>query len=102
VFSAAIGGGTAVGVGTATVTATFIPESSSYESGGSVSIEVTVVPRVVVLSGSRDYDGTSTVAAILLSITNKVGSDSVNLVSGGVAILSEKGAGTRSISVSEP
>ena len=43
---------------------------------------LTVDPLVAILTGSRTYDGTTTAAFGILTVTNKVGSDDVTVASG--------------------
>jgi autotransporter-associated beta strand protein len=57
---------------------------------------LTVNPLPVVLTGTRMYDGTATAAASILSVANKVGSDDVNVASGG-ANLASAHVGTQAI-----
>jgi autotransporter-associated beta strand protein len=55
--------------------------ASNYTLSGA-SGSVIVAPLPVVLTGSRAYDGTTTAAASILSVANKVGSDNVTVASG--------------------
>jgi uncharacterized repeat protein (TIGR01451 family) len=64
-------------------------------NGNSVSFQTTINPLAVTLSGSRTYDGTTTAAASILSITNLIGSDNVTL--SGSATLAGANAGTQTI-----
>jgi len=66
------------------------PYSISYLYGGdallvgstNTSTTLTVNPLPVALAGVRPYDGTATAAANILTVTNLVGADVVNVVSG--------------------
>jgi len=53
-------------------------------TGGSGSVIVT--PMAVVLSGTRLYDGTATAAASILSVSDRMGSDNVNVASGSATL----------------
>ncbi len=72
---------------------TFSPAnySISYVNG-----TLTVNPLPVLLSGSRNYDGTAIAAASILTVTNKVGSDVVTVASGS-ATLTASNAGPEAI-----
>ena len=57
---------------------------------------LTVAPRVISLSGSRTYDGTTTVAAsALTTFANLAGGETVILTGGGTAADQNAGSGTR-------
>jgi hypothetical protein len=53
-------------------------------TGGSGSVIVT--PLTAVLTGNRPYDGTATAAASILSVSDAVGSDNVNVASGSATL----------------
>jgi hypothetical protein len=57
---------------------------------------VTINPLAVTLNGSRTYDGSTTAASAILTITNKVDDDNVNIASGS-ATLASADVGSRSI-----
>jgi len=59
--------------GTYTVVASFTSSDPDY-GNGTAQTTFTINPLAVTLSGSRSYDGTTTAAASILSITNLVGS----------------------------
>jgi autotransporter-associated beta strand protein len=61
-----------------------------------VAGSLTVNPLPLVLTGTRAYDGTGSAAASILSISNVVGSDDVNLASG-AAVLASASVGTEPI-----
>ncbi|MGD0089914.1 MAG: MBG domain-containing protein, partial [Planctomycetota bacterium] len=63
----------------------------SYHDG-----TLTVNPLAVSLTGSRNYDGTATVLAGILSVANKVGADTVSVASGS-GTLASAAAGVRAI-----
>jgi autotransporter-associated beta strand protein len=62
----------------------------TYSYGGDASLNpasnsgttLNLNPKPVALAGTRAYDGTATVVAGILSVTNKVGSDAVTVASG--------------------
>ena len=81
--------------GSCTVTVTKAADSN-YNLATSAGFDVTPAPRPVTLTGSRVYDTTNLAAAAILSVTNKVGSDSVNVASGS-ATLASANAGTQTI-----
>jgi fibronectin-binding autotransporter adhesin len=87
-----------------TIPASGTPYVISYSYGGDSSLSaatntsttLTVNQRPVALTGTRQYDGTATAAAAILSVTNKVGSDVVTLASGS-ATLTSGNVGTETI-----
>src|SRR5262249_41953305 len=68
---------------------------NNYTLNGATG-SVRINPLAVTLSGSRTYDGTTTAAASILSITNRVGTDNVTL--SGSATLASANAGQETIS----
>lgn len=79
-----------------TIPASGTPYTIAYSYAGDASLStasdtstaLTVNPLPVILAGSRPYDGTTTAAAAILSVTNSVGSDVVTLVSGSATLTS--------------
>ena len=69
--------------------------ATNYTLAGA-SGSVTVTPLAVVLTGTRLYDGTATAAFGILSVSNAVGSDAVNVASGS-ATLAGADVGTNAI-----
>jgi hypothetical protein len=63
----------------------------TYNSG-----TLTVNPLAVVLTGSRNYDGTTAAAAAIVSVVNAIGSDVVTVVSGN-GTLAAAGVGVRTL-----
>jgi hypothetical protein len=82
--------------GTALQSVTYTPNDTANYNPASTTVSVTVNPLVVTLAGTRAYDGTTTAAAGILSVVNKVGSDDV-MVASGSGTLSGKDAGSRAI-----
>ena len=60
-----------------------------------VGANLTITARVVILSGSRDYDGSTTAVAAILTITNNL--DGLNLTLAGSATLASPNVGTVAI-----
>ena len=81
--------------GTCTVTATKAADKN-YLVATSEGFDITLVPRAVTLTGTRAYDTTAVAVAAILSITNKVGTDVVNVASGS-ATLASANVGTQAI-----
>ena len=88
---------TAPGAGTASQSVTFTPTDTANYNNGTTSASVAVNQRPVQLTGGRPYDGTPGVAAAILSVANKVGSDVVTVVSGN-GTLASKNVGAQAIS----
>ena len=66
--------------------------SDSYDVSTTASAITQVVnPLAVQLTGNRVYDGTATAAAAILSVGNKVGSDTVTVASGSGTLASANG-----------
>jgi hypothetical protein len=86
---------TITGVGTVTVQASQAG-NVDYTAATPVTQPFMVSPLPVNLTGTRAYDGTATAAAAILSVANKVGSDSVT-VGGGPAGLASPNVGTELI-----
>jgi hypothetical protein len=82
--------------GTYTVVANFTSSDLDYASGDTAQTTFTINPLAVTLSGSRVYDGTTTAAASILTVSNLVGSD--NLTLSGSAVLASAQAGDEAIS----
>jgi len=87
------------------VPASGVPYVISYYYGGDGSLNatantnttLTLNPLPVALTGTRPYNGTTTAAAGILSVTNKVGSDVVTVASGS-GTLASANVGTNAIS----
>jgi hypothetical protein len=88
---------TAPSAGTASQSVTFTPTDTANYNNATTSASVTVNQRPVQLTGSRSYDGTTRVSAVILSVANKVGSDVVTVVSGN-GTLAGKNVGVQAIS----
>ena len=69
--------------------------NTNFSSATDTSTAVTVDPLPVTLTGSRTYDGTSTAAASILTVSNEISGD--NLTLSGNAALAGKNAGTENI-----
>jgi hypothetical protein len=82
--------------GTASQSVTFTPPDTANYNTASSTVSVTVSARCVNLTGTRAYDGTTTAAAGILSVANRVGSDDVNLASGS-GMLTSKDVGSPTI-----
>ena len=72
---------TITGTGSVTVQAD-LAGNDNYSAAPSVSQTFTVNPRPVQLSGTRTYDGGTAADYSILSVANKVGSDTVSVASG--------------------
>ncbi len=70
---------------------------ASFNSASNGGTTLTINQRPVTLTGTRAYDGTTTATNTILSVTNKVGSDVVNLASGS-ATLASASVGVEAIS----
>ncbi len=79
---------------TGAIGASFAGDSGFAASSGTANL--TVNPLSVNLIGTRPYDGTSTAAASILTVTNLVGSDAVTVATGN-ATLASKDVGSRAI-----
>ena len=77
--------------GTYEVSATFAGDTN--HTVNSNTADFTISPLAVILTGDRNYDGTSTAAASILSITNAVGNDDVTLLSGSASACRQQCAG---------
>ena len=88
---------TTLSAGTYTSINAVYTATGSFTGSTSPNFSQTVNPLPVTLSGSRTYDGTTTAASTILSITNVVGSDNVTVASGS-ATLAAKNAGGEAIS----
>ena len=71
--------------------------SYNFLSGGFIDKVGTINPLTVTLGGTRTYDGTASVTAGALTITNKVMGDDINISAGSVTLLS-KNVGSEGIS----
>lgn len=80
--------------GTHPITAAYSGDAH-YPANTSSALSQSVNPRPVVLSGSKVYDGTTTISAANLSIANLVGTDSVTL--SGAGVLASKDVGSQAI-----
>jgi len=85
------------GAGTASQSVTFTPTDTADYNTVSFNVSVTVNPLVVILTGTRVYDGTTNAPAAILSVANTVGNDNVTVASG-TAGLAAATVGTNSIS----
>ncbi len=72
-----------------------MPPPAAFPAATDTSTTLTVNPKPVVLTGTLPYNGTTTAAAAILSVSNLVGSDSVTL--GGSAGLAGANAGAQAI-----
>lgn len=75
------------GAGTISITA-FQPGNPTFAPATPVTQVFTVYPLPLVLGGTRSYDGTATAASAILTISNVVGHDDVNLASGSATLAS--------------
>ena len=82
--------------GTHAITAVYIPDPGFGMSTGMLAGGQTVLPRPAHLTGSRVYDGTTSVAADILTVANTVDDDDVIVVSG-TGTLSGAAAGGQTI-----
>jgi hypothetical protein len=78
------------------ITAVYIPDAT-HNASTSTAVSQAVNPRPVAVTGSRVYDGTTNAAAAILTITNKVGTDTVNLTGSGT--LASRNVGSQALSV---
>ncbi len=82
-----------VGAGTATITVAY--ESNGYE--GEESVELTVNPRRLIVTGitieNKDYDGTTNATIKDITVSGLVGDDTFTLASGAKAEFADKKAG---------
>ena len=90
--NATTGAVTPTGVGTVTITAS--QSGNTFYQPASTTYSVTVSARPVTLTGTRAYDGTTTVAGSILQVSNKVGADTVTLTGSLTGALSATGIGT--------
>ena len=67
-----------------------------FNAATNTSTTITVNPLPVVLTGARQYDGTNDAAAGILTVSNPVGSDVVNVASG-VGVLAAANVGSEAI-----
>jgi hypothetical protein len=81
--------------GTCNVTATKAADGT-YSAQTSTPRAITLNKLAVTLSGNRTYNGTTSAAAAILTITNKVDTDNVSVASGS-ATLASANAGVQSI-----
>ncbi|MBU0715400.1 MAG: hypothetical protein KJ964_08600 [Verrucomicrobia bacterium] len=89
-------GGWPVGTSNATVTVVATNGAGDEWSTQSVAVALSVTRKAVILSGSRDYDGTATATNTILTVTNTNGLDVVTVTSG-LALLASKDVGTPAI-----
>jgi autotransporter-associated beta strand protein len=82
--------------GTYTVAAIYIPSGTFGASTGTLAGGQSMNPLPASLTGSRVYDGTTTAAASILTVANKVGGDDVTVASGN-ATLAGATAGAQTI-----
>jgi hypothetical protein len=73
--------------------------ASSYAPSTSSVSSLTINPKIVTLTGSMTYSGSTTINATNLSVNNPVGSDQVTVASGS-ATLASANAGARAINSS--
>ncbi|MEI6675158.1 MAG: YDG domain-containing protein [Verrucomicrobiota bacterium] len=84
--------------GTVSHSVSFTPsgaEADNYTTG-TTDVSVTVNKLPVVFAGTRNYDGTATAAVAVLTVSNKVSSDVVTVISGSAG-LEGAGVGARAI-----
>src|SRR3569623_1761364 len=97
------GSATVVGNATSAVNAGSYGGTGSYyssQTGYDVSYAgaLTINPRVVTLTGSKAYDGTTSAPATILTVTNLVGADNAGL--SGTGVLAAKDAGSEALTLS--
>src|SRR3569623_460878 len=97
------GSATVVGNATSAVNAGSYGGTGSYyssQTGYAVSYAgaLTINPRVVTLTGSKTYDGTTSAPATILTVTNLVGADNAGL--SGTGVLAAKDAGSEALTLS--
>ena len=71
-------------------------DHGNYSFSSLIQQAASITPLPVVLTGTRNYDGTTNAAAAILSVANKVGSDLV-LVASGTGGLEGKDVGAQSL-----
>jgi hypothetical protein len=86
---------TVPGSGTTSQSVTFTPTNTTFYSNVVSTVSVTVNPLPVVLTGTETYNGSTSAAASVLSVSNKVGSDNVSVT--GSATMSGQNVGTNAI-----
>jgi hypothetical protein len=82
--------------GVASYGVTYTPNDTVNYNTSNDTVSVTVNPRAVVLTGSRSYDATANAAFSILTVSNKVGSDTVNLASG-TGVVASATVGTQAV-----
>ncbi len=87
---------TVPGPGAASQSVTFTPTNTTFYSNVVGTVSVTVNPLPVILKGAEAYNGSTTVAATVLSVSNAIGSDNVTVASGS-ATLAGSAVGVQSI-----
>jgi len=87
-------------VGSHTISATY-SGTTGYVTSANTGIPQTVTQRPVTLTGTKVYDGTATIAGASMSVSNAVGSETVNLGST-FGILSGANVGSRTLSATNP
>src|SRR5882724_10950574 len=82
------GPGIAPLAGSTNVSVTFTPTDTADYNAATATVSVSVNQLPVQLTGTRAYDGTTTVTAAILSVTNAVGGDNVTVASGSGSVAS--------------
>ncbi|MGO4715081.1 YDG domain-containing protein [Bradyrhizobium sp. 2TAF24] len=85
------------GAQTLATTGFAVTDSNYTVTGGSGT--VTITPLAVTLTGSRSYDGTTTVTAASLAASNKVGTDNIGLTGSGAVASANVSAGTQTLNL---